>query len=196
MKNSELSTRKRMVQATCELLEAQGYHATGLNEILQRSDTPRGSLYYYFPEGKEELAIEAIEQQGRFIETRLRESLAAFEDAAEAVEGLFHEIANFATTSGCRAVGPITAVALESSTTNERLRQSCAQVYENWRAVIAEKLLSSGFSAADASSLSIMILSAMEGAITLTRTLRSAEPLQQMGKHLGRLLKFMQQERQ
>ncbi len=195
MKNVELSTRQRMVQATCELLEAQGYHATGLNEILQRSDTPRGSLYYYFPDGKEELVIEAIEQQGRFIENRLREDLAEVEDAADAVRSLFDKMAHFATISGCRVLGPIIAVALESSTTNERLRQSCATVYESWRAVFEEKLLSKGFSPEDASSLSLMLLGAMEGAITLTRTLRSGEPLLQTGEQLSRLLKLIQSNR-
>jgi TetR/AcrR family transcriptional repressor of lmrAB and yxaGH operons len=193
MKSEELSTRERMVQATCELLEAQGYHATGLNEILQRSDTPRGSLYYYFPEGKEELAVEAIERQGRFIEGRLREDLAANEDAAEAVRGLFHRLAHYAEASGCRALSPITAVALESSATNERLRQACATAYESWRAVIEEKLLARGFAPNDAYSLSITVLSAIEGATTLTRTLHSADSLRQTGDHLARLLKPSQQ---
>lgn len=195
MASGELSTRERMVQATCELLEAQGYHATGLNEILQRSDTPRGSLYYYFPEGKEELATEAIERQGRFIEERIRQDLAADEDAADAVQNLFFKLAGYAATSGCRAIGPITGVALESSTTNERLRQACAEVYESWRVVYEEKLLASGFGAEEAASLSLLILGAMEGAITLTRTLRSAEPLQQTGIQLGALLKLLQQKR-
>ena len=195
MNCGELSTRERMVQATCELLEAQGYHATGLNEILQRSSTPRGSLYYYFPAGKEELAVEAIEWQGRFIKERMCEDLATCDDASEAIRGMFHKLAHFAASSGCRAIGPITAVALESSSTNERLRQVCADVYESWRAVIESKLLASGFKPPLAASLSLTILGAMEGAIALTRTLHSAEPLLQTGEHLAQLLKVMQAKR-
>lgn len=191
MKNSELSTRERMVQATCELLEAQGYHATGLNEILQRSDTPRGSLYYYFPEGKEELAIEAIEYQARFIESRLREDMQASEDVAEVIRLLFNKLAHFAASAGCRALNPITAVALESSTTSEPLRQACAEAYASWRAIIEERLLASGLSTEDAASLSLVILSAMEGASTLSRTLRSQEPLQQAGEQLARLFELI-----
>jgi TetR/AcrR family transcriptional repressor of lmrAB and yxaGH operons len=189
MKSGELSTRERMVQATCELLEAQGYHATGLNEILQRSDTPRGSLYYYFPEGKEELAIEAIERQGRFIEARLREDMAASEDPAECVRALFYKLAHFAASSGCRALNPITAVALESSATSEALRQACAQVYERWRTVMVEKLIANAFSPDEAASLATLILGAMEGASTLTRTLHNTEPLEQTGEQLARLIR-------
>jgi TetR/AcrR family transcriptional repressor of lmrAB and yxaGH operons len=185
---SELSTRERMVRAACELLETQGYHATGLNEILQRSDTPRGSLYYYFPEGKEELAAEAIERQGRLIEAGIRADLAAVENAAAAVQGLFFKLAQHVESSGCRMGGPITAVALESSTTNERLRQVCAQIYDAWRTAFEEKLLASGYPATETAALSTLILSVLEGATTLSRTLRSALPLQQAGEQLGRLL--------
>jgi TetR/AcrR family transcriptional repressor of lmrAB and yxaGH operons len=138
------------------------------------------------------LATEAIEWQGRFIEKRLRDDLALYEDAADAVQALFHNLAEFAATSGCRALGSMTAVALESSTTNERLRQSCADVYEGWRAVFAEKLRASGFGDDEAQNLSLIILAAMEGAITLTRTLHSADPLQQTGAYLGRFLKSVQ----
>lgn len=189
---SELSTRDRMVRATCELMEAQGYHATGLNEILQRSSTPRGSLYYYFPEGKEALAIEAIEWQGRFIAARMREDLATSDDVAAAIRAMFHKIAHFASASGCQAIGPITAVALESSTTNDRLRQACADVYESWRSIIEAKLLASNFPPDLATSLSLTIMSALEGATTLTRTLHSADPLQQTGDQLSTLLKTLQ----
>jgi TetR/AcrR family transcriptional repressor of lmrAB and yxaGH operons len=189
---SELSTRERMIRATCELLEAQGYHATGLNEILQRSDTPRGSLYYYFPEGKEELATEAIERQGRMIETYMREFLASVDDAAEAVQALFVRQAEHVTATGCCTSGSITAVALESSTTNERLRQACVQVYEDWRVAVEEKLLASGYSAEDATSLSLVIVGAMEGAIALTRTLRHGAPLLETGEQLARLLRLIQ----
>jgi TetR/AcrR family transcriptional repressor of lmrAB and yxaGH operons len=188
MKNSELSTRERMVQATCELLEAQGYHATGLNEILQRSDTPRGSLYYYFPDGKEELAVEAVERQGKFIEARLREDMAAYANIADAVRALFYKLASFAVASHCHALGPITAVALESSATNERLRQACSQVYASWRGVFEAKLLTCDFTPSEAASLATVILSAFEGASTLARTTKSAEPLQQMGDQLHFLL--------
>ena len=50
------NTREIIIETTCDLMENQGYHATGLNEIVKVSGAPKGSLYYYFPEGKESLA--------------------------------------------------------------------------------------------------------------------------------------------
>ncbi len=53
------STRDQIIEATAGLLETQGYRATGLNQIIEESGAPKGSLYYYFPGGKEEFSTEA-----------------------------------------------------------------------------------------------------------------------------------------
>ncbi len=58
-------TRAHIIAATVELLGAQGYHATSLNQILHQSATPKGSLYHHFPGGKEALAAEAVSVAGQ-----------------------------------------------------------------------------------------------------------------------------------
>ena len=54
-------TRARLTAATAALLQKQGYHATGLAEIVATAGAPRGSVYFYFPGGKEALACAAIQ---------------------------------------------------------------------------------------------------------------------------------------
>ena len=49
------TTREQIIEKTCELIELQGFNATGVNQIIRESGTPKGSLYYHFPGGKEEL---------------------------------------------------------------------------------------------------------------------------------------------
>ena len=70
MRKGEQS-RSRLLNATAQLLQRQGYHATGLSEIVEKSAAPRGSLYFYFPGGQEELACAALRQSG----TRWRREL-------------------------------------------------------------------------------------------------------------------------
>ena len=53
------------MHATARLLQQQGYNATGVNEIVARSGAPKGSLYFHFPGGKEELAMQAMMSSGR-----------------------------------------------------------------------------------------------------------------------------------
>ena len=54
-----MKPRERLIQATAELLQTQGYRNTGLNQILQHSQVPKGSLYHYFPGGKDALVVAA-----------------------------------------------------------------------------------------------------------------------------------------
>ncbi len=53
-------TRERLVRAAVDLFQAKGYHGTGLNEILELAQAPKGSLYHHFPGGKEELAVASL----------------------------------------------------------------------------------------------------------------------------------------
>jgi len=54
------STRERILEAGYELLMRQGYHGTGLKQILDAAKVPKGSFYHYF-DSKEHLAVELIE---------------------------------------------------------------------------------------------------------------------------------------
>ena len=65
-------TRARILLTMARLIEKQGYHATGLNEIIRESGAPKGSVYYYFPGGKEQIGAEAILEAGKIISARLR----------------------------------------------------------------------------------------------------------------------------
>ena len=51
-------TRTRMIEATALLIRQRGYHGTSLNDILSASGAPRGSLYFPFQGGKDQLVVE------------------------------------------------------------------------------------------------------------------------------------------
>ena len=79
-------SREKILQAATRLFHLNGYHATGLNQILQESGAPKGSLYYHFPNGKEQLAAEAIQLSGQIIAADIRTRLNAFDDPIEAIQ--------------------------------------------------------------------------------------------------------------
>ncbi|GIV97623.1 MAG: putative HTH-type transcriptional regulator YxaF [Herpetosiphonaceae bacterium] len=183
------STRDNILQATAELLERQGYFATGLNQIVEESGAPKGSLYYYFPDGKEGLIAEVIIRTGREIAGRIRVHLAEIEDPADAVQSFILAMARYIQDSSCRGGAPIATVALEMAATSDRLSVACQEAYDLWQGAFAEKLLTSGFAPERAQRLATCIISAIEGAIILSRTKRSAAPLEQIAYELGALLK-------
>lgn len=188
------NAKDQIIQTTCALLEAQGYHATGLNQIVKESGTPKGSLYYYFPEGKESIAEEAIRSATEMVVQRIRKNLGAVEDPAEAVQAFTQGIAHHIEASGFQSGGPLTTVALETATSSPRLNEVCRAAYEKMRLAFAEKLLAAGFSSEQAETLSITILAAMEGGILLSRTHHTGNPLRNVGVCLSKLIQSMQKD--
>ena len=182
------STRDQIIEATAGLLETQGYRATGLNQIIEESGAPKGSLYYYFPGGKEEFSTEAINMVAEEIAERIETSLAAIEDPGEAVEAFILRIAHHVRTSSFRKGGPITTVALEAVTTSDRLNEACRETYKVWQSAFAQKLVQSGFSHERSRRLAALIIASIEGAIILSRTNRSVAPLEYISAELKLLL--------
>ena len=183
--------REQIVATTCNLMETQGYHATGLNQILAESGAPKGSLYYYFPGGKEELAIEAVECTSRAIAMRIEAVLAAHADPVTAIVGLLHDLAGHVEASGYAAGAPITAIALEAASTHEQLRLACHDAYTRWQEVIAAKLAANGVEGTRATQLATLIIAAIEGAITLSRCQRSVAPLHAVAAEVETLLRTL-----
>jgi TetR/AcrR family transcriptional repressor of lmrAB and yxaGH operons len=179
--------RDEIIATTCELLELQGYHATGLNRILQESGAPKGSLYHYFPAGKEELAAAAMARSGASISANIEGALAAYDDPTVAVTGFIRELAGYVAASGYRQGGPITAVALEAASTSERLRLACRDEYRGWQALFAAKL-GPAHGAARAGRLAALIIAAIEGGIILARSEQSEQPLHDVADEIEALL--------
>jgi TetR/AcrR family transcriptional regulator, lmrAB and yxaGH operons repressor len=107
-------TKKKLVDATAVLLRKQGYHATGLSAIIDESGAPRGSVYFYFPGGKDELAVAAIAQAGVEWRARLEAAIAGVQDLGSAIDAIVKTLADDLAASNWENGCPVAAVALES----------------------------------------------------------------------------------
>lgn len=177
-----------MIVTTAELLELQGYHATGLNQVTKESATPKGSLYFHFPGGKEELAAEAILMAGAEIREKIEVTLNSADQVGEAISAFVLMLARELNDSDFRKGCPVATVAMETSATNERLRQTCEQVYLSWFALVEQRLISAEFSTAEAKAWTTLVWAAVEGSLLLSRTYRSTEPLETVAAQLKNLL--------
>lgn len=182
------NAREQILQTTCALLERQGFHGTGLNEIVKESGAPKGSLYYYFPDGKDQITAEAVLQSGQLTAERIRAGLSESSSASKAVYDFVLNIADNVELSGFAAGSPLTAVAMETATKSERINQACREAYGALQAAFREKLLECGFTRIKAEELSTFITASIEGGIILSRTYHTADPLRLVGKQLKALL--------
>jgi TetR/AcrR family transcriptional repressor of lmrAB and yxaGH operons len=179
--------REQMIGTTCELLEAQGYYATGLREILARSGAPRGSLYYYFPGGKSELAAEAVERTGEVFAQRIERHLPMGEDLSSSLQGFVERIAEGVERSDFRTGGPLATVAMETATSDRVINESCREAYRRLQAAFEARFLEADLDV-NAGELAVLVTSAIEGGIILSRTHHSGDPLRTVGSLLGELI--------
>jgi AcrR family transcriptional regulator len=180
------STRDRIVGASAELFRKQGYAATGVKQIVTTAQAPFGSVYHFFPGGKEQLGAEAIRVSGSLYEQLIPAIFDPAPDLPTAVRNFFDGAAEHLRETDYVDACPIATIALEVSSTSQTLRAACAEVFESWIAAGAARHERSGLSPNQARELTIAMLSALEGAFVLARATRSTEPLAVAGEMVAR----------
>jgi AcrR family transcriptional regulator len=175
-------TRERILDSTAELFRRQGYSSTGMKQIAAEAAAPFGSLYHFFPGGKEDLGCQVIRTSGRMY-TRLFAAIALESpDVVSAVRAFFSGAAETLQETDYADACPIATVALEVASTNEALRQATAEVFEEWISSASEYFVLARIPRERARELAFSMLCLLEGAFIFTRAMRSTESLHVVGE--------------
>jgi TetR/AcrR family transcriptional regulator, lmrAB and yxaGH operons repressor len=169
--------RDKIVHAAALLFRRNGYAATGMNDIVTLSGAPKGSVYHYFPEGKEQIAIETIQYAAGLVAktlTELAEAHATPSDMVRAYGALLRGwLAKSEYQDGC----PITTTLLELSATSEPVAEAGRSAFASWKKIYQDKLIAAGLSGSEAAGLAAMAITSFQGALILTKVERSAQPI-------------------
>ncbi|HTD04053.1 TetR/AcrR family transcriptional regulator [Undibacterium sp.] len=174
--------RDRLIQTTALLLQTQGYNSTGLNQVLQESGVPKGSLYHYFPGGKEDLAIAAIEQSALAVQSALQAIVGRHsglpDSVSAAIDYFIGELESSQFSKGC----PVATIALEQAGINARIQAACQRAYAAWQAALIALFETHG--TPNAEQLADRLLMALEGGLILSRARRDCKALRQIKSEL------------
>ena len=184
-------TREHMIESTSALVHRLGFHGTSLNEILTESGAPRGSLYYHFPGGKEELILEATRQGVASVTQVLKEALADSPDPAEGVRAFVEAAAHLLRDSGYVFGCPVAPIVLDSPESSA-LAEVCQEALEEWQQVLVEGLGSAGIERGRTESLATMIVCGLEGGLILARARRDTAPLDAVADEFASMVRSAQ----
>ncbi|MFK7830485.1 MAG: TetR/AcrR family transcriptional regulator [Congregibacter sp.] len=179
--------RDAILSAAIMLFRERGYSATGVADILSASGAPKGSLYHYFPGGKEAVAAASVRLAGEVVTATLvqlaqqSDSGGEFLRAYTALLGLWLEQSDF--RQGC----PIATTLLETSPHSPEITLAGDEALGAWRDVITDVLLRRPETEGNAAALSTLCISAIEGALLMARVSQSCEPLGSVCEQLCRL---------
>ncbi|MET7612379.1 TetR/AcrR family transcriptional regulator [Streptomyces seoulensis] len=182
-------TRARIQGAAAMLFRRHGYSATGLKRIATEADAPFGSIYHFFPGGKQQLAEHTIRTSGTEYGRLVLALLDSVPDPAESLVHAFEAAADDLAAADYADACPIGTVALEVASSNEGLRIATAEVFEEWVGAAAEWFGRWMAEPKAARSLAYSMIMMLEGAFMLSRAARDPEPLRVAGRSMAELLR-------
>ncbi|MBJ7341855.1 MAG: TetR/AcrR family transcriptional regulator [Mycolicibacterium sp.] len=176
-----------MLFTAAEVMREKGAAGVTIDEVLARSGAPRGSVYHHFPDGRSQLLTEALRYAG--------DSITALIDDA-ATQGCIALVRQFVAfwertlVDGDFAAGcPVVAAAIGSADDDPALTEIAGDIFSRWRDALARAFVADGFDDADAGSLAVTCIAALEGAVVLCRATRTAEPLHEVSQQVEFLIK-------
>src|ERR1700761_1962542 len=180
-------TRKKMLVSAAEVLRECGPAGVTVDAVLARSGAPRGSVYYHFPDGRNQILTEALRYSGDAITDIIDDHV---ERGARVLLGKFiayweHLLAEGDFTAGC----PVVAAAIGSGDDELKLSADAGAILQRWSGAMTRAFVADGFDESEAASLAVMSIAALEGAIVLCRSTQSVIPLRQVGDQLEFLIK-------
>src|SRR5262249_51230311 len=137
-------TKQKIVAKAAELLQHGGYHATGIQQLTAGGELPRGSLYFHFPGGKEELACAALDHAGEELRAALEQPFYSLPTVSASLAAVLLLLGERLEASGWREGCPIATTTLEMAAHSEPIRATCSRIYASWARVIAERLIAEG----------------------------------------------------
>ena len=170
------SAREDMLNAAVELFRARGYSGVGVAELLEKSGAPRGSLYFHFPGGKEQIGAEAVRRVGADVASRFRDLRLSGVDMPTFVERVFKTTAKEVKERAYKASCPMAAIAAEFSNENPQLQAAVRDSFASWEDEIALAAMSNGYSKENATMFASAMLAAMEGAFVVSKAQESSLP--------------------
>ncbi len=175
-----ISERSDAVAALAEVFRTHGYEGASLSVITAQTKMGKGSLYHFFPGGKEEMADAVLQEINSWFETRVFAALRDASDPGVAIEKMFAEVDGYFHSG--RRVCLVGAFALGQE--RARFEQQISGYFRTWVDDLESCLVLTGRSRTQARDLAEDAVGGIQGALVLARSLDETEVF---GRALSRL---------
>lgn len=182
--------RERTVRSAALLFRERGVAATGMRDVVEHAGTPRGSLQHYFPGGKQQLLTEAMAWMAERAARPLRAALDAPSPPSpvEVVTGVLDRFREVLTLTGFRGGCPLVAGVAEASWDDPAVADAAREAFGTWLSPLRAALARGGLPEERAERVALLVVSAAEGAVLLSRARRDVSALDAVQAELELLL--------
>lgn len=182
--------RERTVRSAALLFRERGVAATGMRDVVEHAGTPRGSLQHYFPGGKQQLLTEAMVWMAERAARPLREALDAPTPPSPVavVTGLLDRFREVLARTGFQGGCPIVAGVSDASWDNPAVADAATEAFGRWLTPLRDALIRGGLPEERAARVALLVVSAAEGAVVISRARRDLTAIDAVQAELELLL--------
>jgi TetR/AcrR family transcriptional repressor of lmrAB and yxaGH operons len=171
-------SKTRMIAAARRLFGERGYVGTAFSDVLAESAAPRGSVYFHFPGGKEELGIEVALMHLADTVSRINRSALRVGTAAAMIEEFVNHSRDRLAASGYREGCAVAPIVIEMTPASQQLTDVTRRGFQDVVSTFAARLAEKGVPAAEATDLATATVAGVEGALIVARSLRDDSPFE------------------
>lgn len=162
-----VAERVDAVPALAEVFREHGYGATSLSLITAATGLGKGSLYHFFPDGKQEMASAVLADIEQWFATNVFAPLEDTDEPTQAITSMFDAVDRY-FHSGQR-ICLVGALALGDG--RDLFQAQVRSYFARWIAALAGTLTRSGRKRGLATALAEETVASIQGAIVLARAL-------------------------
>jgi len=176
-----MNARDRILEAACELIHTQGYHATTMDQVVDTSGLSKGTLYHHFST-KEVLAQAALDRFFSLFSERIREAMERRAEPLARLGALMDTVVEIQQEIGLLGC-PLGNLALELSCSHEGFRQRLQLMLGMMSGEVERCLRRAARSGGLRPEVRVrraarFVLAAIQGGVLLAKTDRDIRPLE------------------
>ena len=184
----DMDKKELILQKASMLFAEKGYYGLGLSELLKSCDIPKGSFYYYFPDGKIQLIQEVLEYSYRKMEYGITHRMLIHPTALASFECMLDRLADGFEHKRSFASLLMSMIAIESVYLDERVQTTCRQIYGKWQQLYVDFLMQHGFDHDESLIKAQAIFAMVHGSLISSWIKRSPEYLLTVKKILPSII--------
>jgi AcrR family transcriptional regulator len=180
-----VAERADILPALGEVFREHGFEGASLSIIGERTGLGKGSLYHFFPGGKEEMAAAVLAEIDAWFVAHIFTPLRAEKDAARAIAQTLKAVEDYFKSG--RRVCLIGALALNDS--RDLFGKQIKTYFARWNDALVDALARAGRDRKSAKALAEETLAAIQGGLVLARAMNDPALFQRaLARVMARLL--------
>jgi AcrR family transcriptional regulator len=188
----KLSSRDRIIETAKDLFYRQGYHQTGINQIIEEADVAKATFYSNF-KSKEDLALEYLRELDRIDTNATKDMVNSVKDPYDRYMSIIKGILEYMKKTDYRGCA-FGNIAVEITNPDNPIRKEVKHHEDRFRSILKDVILDLKNSGPMYKNLDVdqMVDSyhlIVEGAIVASKNYNDSWPIERAVKMIENLVK-------